>query len=167
MTAALYATIWIALALFVAGEAGKRSGQPGIARRYAWAFWFSGALLCALHIAIAFAERHGWSHDAAVRETARQTAAVYGIDWNGAIYVNYLFVAVWAIEAWWWRTRPAEYFARPRSLTWGLRIFYLVVIANAAVIFAGTPGRVAGIPLVAALVWQWRPQPGAAALSRR
>jgi hypothetical protein len=167
MTVALYATIWIALALFVVGEAGKRSPDARMARRFAWPLWFSGAILCALHIVIAFAGRHGWSHDAAVRDTARQTAAVYGIGWTGAIYVNYLFVAVWTIEAWWWRVRPAQYVARPRALTWTLRIFYLVVIVNAAVVFAGVPGRAAGILLVAALVWLWRPQFNRALLSRR
>lgn len=167
MTVALYATIWIALALFVVGEAGKRSPDAYVARRFAWPLWFSGAILCALHIVIAFAGRHGWSHDAAVRDTARQTAAVYGIGWDGGIYVNYLFVAVWTIEAWWWRARPEQYFARPQALTWTLRIFYLVVIVNAAVVFAGVSGRAAGIPLVAALVWLWRPQFSGALLSRR
>ena len=40
-------------------------------------------------------------------ETARQTAAVYGVAWGGGVYVNYLFVGVWLAELLWWRVDPA------------------------------------------------------------
>lgn len=157
MNVALYATIWIALALFAAGEAVKRA--RGVSSRPAWRLWAAGAVACAIHVVIAFAIRYGWSHDAAIRETARQTAAVYGLDWGGGVYVNYLFVAVWAIEAWWWRTDPARYAARPRALTWTLRAFYVVIVLNAAVIFARPPARWPGLALTAVLAWTWRDIP--------
>ena len=38
---ALYGTIWIAVALFVAGEAGKRAVAY---RRVAWGLWSAGAI---------------------------------------------------------------------------------------------------------------------------
>jgi hypothetical protein len=161
MDAALYSTIWVALGLFVVAELGKqRFSRRRAVPDWAWLASFSGASLCTLHIAIAFAGRHGWSHEAAVRETARQTAAVYGISWGGGVYVNYLFVAAWFTEAWWWRTYPSNYFNRRRAITWALRAFYFVIVVNAAVVFASVPGRTAGVVLVGVLLWAWRPSRG-------
>ena len=161
MDAALYSTIWVALGLFVVAELGKQQfSRLGAVPDWAWLASLSGASLCALHIVLAFAGRHGWSHDMAVRETARQTAAVYGINWGGGVYVNYLFVAAWLTEAWWWRAYPAHYFNRQRPITWALRAFYLLIVVNAAVVFASVPGRTVGVVLVGVLLWAWRPGSG-------
>lgn len=158
MNVALFATIWLALALFVAGEAGKRTPARGApAPRWAWGAWTLGAALCGLHMLIAFGSRHGWSHADAVAETARRTAEVLGTAWGGGVYVNYLFTAIWLAEASWWRAAPAAYARRPRWLTGCLRAFYLLILVNAAVVFASPAGRVAGVPLVTALLWTWRP----------
>ena len=161
MDAALYSTIWVALGLFVVAELGKQQfSRRGAVPDWAWLASLSGASLCALHIVLAFASRHGWSHEVAVRETARQTAAVYGINWGGGVYVNYLFVAAWLTEAWWWRAYPAHYFNRRRPITWALRAFYLLIVVNAAVVFASVPGRTVGVVLVGVLLWAWRPGSG-------
>ena len=163
MEAALYSTIWVALALFTLAEAGKRQwSDRGAVPSWAWPAWLLGAGFCTLHIALAFAARHGWSQASAVRETARQTAAVYGINWGGGVFVNYAFVAAWWIEAVWWRTRPANYFGRRAPLTWAWRAFYFVIVVNAAVVFAGAERRVLGVVLIGALVWVWRPTPARA-----
>ena len=152
----MYASIWMALALFVAGEVGKRRGPNGPPpSTWAWRVWTLGALSAMAHMLIALAIRYGWSQDAAVRETARQTAMVYGVAWGGGVYVNYLFVTTWLAEAWWWRISPARYISRPRAVTLGLRIFYLLIIVNAAVVFASPSGRVLGVLLTTALVWSW------------
>ena len=153
MTIALYVTIWLALAAFVAGEFGKR--RPAVPR-WAWRVSLAGALLCVVHIVIAFESRHHWSHDAAVQATARQTASVYGVAWGGGVYVNYVFVAVWLMELWQWRTRPAKYFARSSAALWGVRAFFFVIIINAAVVFAAPSHRAAGMALTAALLLAWR-----------
>ena len=177
MDTALYTTIWLALGLFVVAEMGKQRFSRRLSRRctgakargaeavravpdWAWPVWLSGAGLCTLHIALAFAGRHGWSHEMAVRETAQQTAAVYGISWGGGVYVNYFFVAAWLTEAWWWRANPSHYFNRRRAITWALRAFYFVIIVNAAIVFASVPGRTVGIVLVGVLLWAWRPAAG-------
>ena len=153
MTIALYVTIWLALAAFVAGEFGKRRR---IVPRWAWRVSLAGALLCVVHIVIAFGSRHHWSHDTAVEATARQTAAVYGVAWGGGVYVNYVFVTVWLMELWRWRTRPARYFTRSSAALWGVRAFFFVIIVNAAVVFAAPSHRAAGIVLAAALLLAWR-----------
>jgi hypothetical protein len=159
VTAALYATIWFALAAFVAAETGKQ--RPTVPR-WAWPLSLAGALLCVVHIVIAFGHRHHWSHDAAVEATARQTAAVYGLAWGGGVYVNYVFVAVWLADLWRWRTRPAEYFARSPAAQWGLRAFFFIIIFNAAVVFASPRTRVAGVVLTVILLASWVTRPASA-----
>jgi hypothetical protein len=154
----LYGTIWIALLLFCAGEAGRRreyTGRPPVA----WAWWAfaAGAALCTIHVALAMRIVHGWDHAAAIAATARQTRAVYGLDWGGGLYANYAFVAVWALDAGLWRLRPSRGARDPGWLAWTARIFYLVMILNAAVIFTSGPRRIAGALMVASLVWIWRP----------
>lgn len=162
MTAVLYSTIWVALTLFTVAEAGKRQfASRGSAPGWAWPAWLSGAVLCTLHLIFAFAVRHGWSQASALRETARQTAAVYGVEWGGGVYVNYFFVALWWFEAWWWRVSPAGYFSRGRAITWMIRAFYFLIIVNAAVVFAAAERRALGVGLVGALAWIWRPARGA------
>jgi len=144
----LLGTIWVSLALFVAGERGRLRGA-------AWALrvWTLGAVLCAAHMLVAFLAVYGGSAETMVEETARQTASVYGLAWGGGAYVNVLFLASWIAEVVWWRAAPAAYQGRPPLVTWLLRGFYFVIILNGAVIFAHGAGRIAGALLVAAWMW--------------
>ncbi len=150
--------------LFAAGEFGRRrirtEGSPA---PWAWRAFVAGALLCALHIVIAMGTAHDWSQQAAIAATARQTKAVYGVDWGGGVFVNYAFVAVWLLEAWRWRRRPAD---GGRIISWITRVFFLVIILNGAVVFASGSRRIAGALLVAWLLWIWRPAGAPDATSR-
>ena len=154
----MYLTIWIALLLFVAGEAGRRRGVGrGSPPGWAWPAFAAGAVLSAIHVVLAMAIAHAWSHDSAVAATAAQTKAVYGLDWGGGVFANYAFVAVWAFDAWRWRARVNRSRAGPDALTWTIRVFFLVMILNGAVIFAAGSRWIFGAALVAALMWIWRP----------
>jgi hypothetical protein len=154
---ALYWMIWIALVLLCVGEAGRRNLHVGRQEPWAWWAFSAGALLCAIHGVIAMGIRHQWSHEAAIAATARQTMAVYGLNWGGGVYLNYAFVAVWLLDAWWWRRFPSRDEREPRAITWTTRVFFLVMILNAAVVFAGGARRLAGAVIVLWLVWIWRP----------
>jgi hypothetical protein len=151
---ALYLTIWVALALFVAGEVGRSVVPP---RPWAWWAFAIGLCMALVHTAIAFDVVHHWVHENAVRNTAQQTEAMFGTAVGWGVYVNYLFFAVWLADAWWWRAgaAPGE---RPRAVTWMLRTFYLVIILNAAVVFAAPARRALGLLVVAVLGWAWRPR---------
>jgi hypothetical protein len=142
----LLATIWIALALFVLAEAGKGPLAEG-ERPASWArlAWTLGALLLVVHAFIAFATRYEWDHERAVRETALQGAAFYGVAWRGSIYVNYAFIVLWLAFAWRWRN-------------WWWRAFALLMIVNGAIVFARPIARPFGILLIAALLWAWLPR---------
>jgi hypothetical protein len=158
LTVALFTTIWAAVALFVAGEVAK-TPVPGRLREGAWKAWALGLALCAIHMALAMSVRYAWHHEAAVRETAAQAAAVFGVTWQGGLYVNYLFLIVWGWDTAWWARSPASYAARPSWQTRTLRTFYFVILFNATVVFASVRGRVAGIALMAILLAVWAATP--------
>jgi hypothetical protein len=126
----LYATIWIALVLLVAAEIGRPA-------RWARVAWIGGGVLAAVHAVIAIAVRYNWDHALAVRETARQ-----GMGFGPAIYVNYLFIALWVFAAWTWRH-------------WLWRLFVLTMVTSGAIVFARPAARPFGAALVAALAWAW------------
>lgn len=117
--------------------------------------WTAAAALCILHSALAFHVRHGWSHEAAVRQTAAQTAAVTGLDWGGGVFVNYAFLALWAADVAWLWTSPASYLRRTAVMNALASAFFLFVIFNGAVVFAAGPARVVGMAATATVVWAW------------
>jgi len=135
----LYSTIWVALALLVTAEAGK-SLRPG-------ATWIRtativGAQLGIIHALLALAQRYNWNHALAVTATAQQAAAVYGYEWPGSIYINYIFLAVWLTVGW-------------RLRHWVWRVFVLTMVVNGAVVFVRPSARPLGVVLVAVLLFVW------------
>jgi hypothetical protein len=187
MNAALYASVWIALALFVAAEAGRtRFRREDRAPAWAWLALLAGAVLITVHAAIALGVRYGWDHEQAIQETARQAADVYGFEWRGNIFVSYAFITLWFVAVWVRRgeigrsrirltpdatpSRPADPPDLPDlrdlpaptalpALTWAWRAFAFVMIANGAVVFATTRAtQLLGMLVVAVLVWAWWPQ---------
>ena len=99
----------------------------GLWRRLLWARPLS-ALAYALylaHICLAFDQRYAWSHAIAYAETARQTRELFGLDWGGGIYFNYLFTLLWPIDLVWWRG--------PFSA--GIHAFMLFMFLNGVVVF--------------------------------
>jgi hypothetical protein len=153
----LFWTIWLALVLFVTAQYGQGTWTSGrtVPR---WILWtnLAGITLCAIHIVITMGSVHDWSHAAALEATAHQTASVYGLQWGGGVYFNYLFVAAWAFDTW-RHSRANRRDAAPWLRTL-LRVFFLIVIVNAAVVFARPHTRILGAGLVAALLYAWRPR---------
>jgi hypothetical protein len=56
--------------------------------------WTIGYGIFLVHLAAAFHFVHGWSHAAAIEETARRTHETVGLDWGGGVYVNHTFAIV-------------------------------------------------------------------------
>jgi hypothetical protein len=158
VSAWIYATIWAALVLFVVAQHGQRRiSARSPSHLVTWANAL-GLTLCLVHIVLAMGSVHHWSQVAAVSATADQTAVVYGLRWGGGVYLNYLFILVWAIDAWLARSRPHRLFDAP-AVRWPIRAFYANEIFNAAVVFARGSVRVFGVVLVAALLLAWRKTP--------
>jgi hypothetical protein len=160
-------TRWtVRLALLCYAGAVALQLRPGFTvQRQATArwLWTLGCVLYLGHVASAFQFRHGWSHDAAYRETAQRTAEAFGLDWGGGLYLNYLFTVAWVADVVWWWRGPAWYAARPRWLGWALHGFLAFMVFNGAVVFATGLVRWIGLAVglgLAVLWWLSRRPPG-------
>jgi hypothetical protein len=150
-------TIWIAVACYFAGAtlyalARSRRGWDSRARLA----WTAACAALLAHVACAFHVHHGWSHAAAYGDTARQTAAVFGLGWGGGLYFNYALAAFWAADVCcWWGLGLDAYRRRPRWLGSAWQVFLLFIIFNATVVFGGGFVRWAGLGLSLALALVW------------
>ena len=85
------------------------------AARLAWTV-ACAALLA--HVACAFHFYHGWGHDAAYLDTARQTNEVFGLDWGGGLYINYALLTGWVLDVSCWWLRGLDSYRRRRGRSW-------------------------------------------------
>ena len=115
--------------------------------------WTAGFILFLAHVAAAFEFHHHWSHDAAWRDTERQTAEVMGRGWGGGIWFNYIFAVVWAADVYrQWRDRHWG-----RSWIVFVQAFFAFLFFNATVVFGHGPIRWFGAASFAWLAWiTWR-----------
>jgi hypothetical protein len=146
-------TIWAATLAWVVGEWQRRSaGASPTSGRTAWT---AGAVAALVHAILAFHVHHAWSHAAALADTARQTAAVTGLDWGGGLYVNYAFVGLWTADVAWWWLAPASYPHRPAWLDRAVRLFLWFMFLNGAFVFVRGPMRWAGAAAAVAVLSAW------------
>jgi hypothetical protein len=149
-------TVWGALVGYLIGIAcylhSRRRRSWDSAARLAWTF-ACGSLIA--HVASAFHFYHGWSHDAAYRETARQTAEVVGFDWGGGLYINYLLVAGWVGDVIWWWQGLDSYRRRPVLLVAAWQGFLFFILFNATVVFETGALRWIALLLSVALALLW------------
>lgn len=120
--------------------------------RLAYTFAFSCLVV---HVAFAFQIYHQWSQDSVYRETARQTAEVFGLNWGGGMYINYAFMLCWMIDAIWWWRGVEVYRRRPRVLVSAWQAFLLFIIFNATFVFASGLVRWLGLGLCLTLCCLW------------
>jgi hypothetical protein len=144
-------TVRLALCLYAATVALRLAAPDR--RRAARGLWTLGCALFLAHVACAFHSFHGWSHDHAYRETARQTREMFGVDWGGGLYFNYLFTLAWVTDAfyWWWAGLEA-YDRRPRWVAGVLHLFFGFMAFNGAVVFGRGATRWVGAAVAAGLV---------------
>ena len=155
MRSALFVTVWISLALFVAGEFGKRRLTSGDAIGHWWAS-AAGLTLGLVHVFLALYINHDWNHAIAWRVTEERTREMFGFGWGGFVAGNYAFLGWWAIDLWRWRRNPASYAGTPPLVLWASRAFVLGIIAPATIVFAAGPRRWLGVLLVVAMIAAWR-----------
>ncbi len=124
--------IWLAVAAYFLALADLAApSRWRLARR----LWTLACVLSLAHIALALHFYHGWSHAAALADTARQTREVVGFDWRGGIYFNYLFAALWIVDAAWWWLAPASRAARPRWVSFAIHGYLAFIVINATIVF--------------------------------
>ena len=149
-------TVWLALCGYALGAAllllaRGRADLLNRARR-AWTF---GCAFFLAHVVCAFGFFHGWSHAAAYRETARQTAEVTGLHWGGGLFLNYLFALAWIADTMWWWLAPASFARRPVWLTAAWQGFLFFMVFNGTVVFGKGPVRWFGAAICAGLATVW------------
>ena len=151
-------TIWLALIAYAVG-AGLllRVGRHSNDWRRARVAWTIGCAFFLAHVACAFGYYHHWSHAAAVRDTARQTAEMTGWRWGGGLYLNYLFAAAWLADVICWWLAPARFAARSPRLNCLWHGFFLFMVFNGTVVFGTGPVRWLGAFICASLaaLWWW------------
>jgi hypothetical protein len=109
--------------------------------------WALGAALATLHVAVAFHTGHGWSHRAAWEHI--RNVGGYG----DGVFVNYLFIVVWVLDALWAAVALGSYLGRPRWLNAAVHGFLAFVVVNAAVVFARWEMRVLFALLFGLSLW--------------
>lgn len=131
--------VLIDVATFRAAEKTSRSACLNW-KRIAWT---AGFIACVCHVMLAFAYHHNWSHAAAFAHTAKQTAAVTGIDWGGGVYFNYLFMAVWGIDVClaWFRV---DWWLNARRYQLAMHTTFAFMMFNATVVFGPSRWRSLG-----------------------
>ncbi|MGI9167765.1 MAG: hypothetical protein ACR2G5_15525 [Pyrinomonadaceae bacterium] len=150
-------TIWITIVGYVTGAAAFALSR----KRYKWdsaarLAWTAACVSLLAHVIFAFHFYHAWSHEAAYRDTARQTDEVFGLNWGGGLYVNYALLIGWVLDViWWWLRGLDAYRRRPWPLVAAWHGFLIFIIFNAAVIFETGFVRWVGlcVSLGLCLVW--------------
>jgi len=150
ITAALAFVAWFA-ALSLKPRPGAKVSDRGVAR-----IWLAGSLIMLAHTGLAFHFYHGWSHAAAVVDTARQTRELTGLNWGGGVWLNYLFAAVWLGDALWGLASPASHTRRPRWLAVTTHAFLMFIWFNATVVFGSWLMRLVGIAVFVTLAVQFK-----------
>lgn len=143
---AVDATAWLALLLYPAVFFG--SAGDGLAGRLPFRLFTLGAAVFTAHVVLAFVVHYQISHQVALEEVARQTESLTGVSTGFGLYLNYLFSALWILEASWWWASPATYAARPVALTAAIHGFFLFMIVNGAVVFVPWPRRALGLAIL-------------------
>jgi hypothetical protein len=153
-------TVWsvrAATLLYVAALIFWLAARSPRGQRTARLAWTAGCLCYLAHVYGAFQYVHGWSHAAAYAETARQTEQLFGLNWGGGLYFNYVFTLLWPADAIWWWRGLARYNARPRWVTGAIHGFLAFMFFNGAVVFAPGFARWVGIaatPTLLLLGWR-------------
>jgi hypothetical protein len=151
------ATIWIAILAYGTGSAifalsENRPRWHSLARLV----WTVACLALLAHIASAFHFFHQWSHDAAYRDTARQTEEMFGFNSGVGIYFNYALLTLWILDVcWWWIKGLEAYRRRPWLLVAAWHTFLIFMFFNATVVFGRGLVRWLGLCVCLALLVVW------------
>ncbi|HYP15237.1 MAG TPA: hypothetical protein VEQ63_15010 [Bryobacteraceae bacterium] len=103
-------------------------------RRPARLAWTAGLGLYLIHVCFAFQYFYSWSHQVAYEQTARQTAALFGVNWGGGLYLNYAFTAIWLADCLWWWLGNSSYIRRPSAVSAGVHVFLAFMFVNATIV---------------------------------
>ncbi len=162
IAAMVYSAAWFAMFVYgwtvvrMVWEKGNGSSLP----RFLWSL---GCFFMIVHLLAAFDVFYEWSHAKALEQTRLRSEALTGVEAGWGLYVNYLFVLLWAVDlAWWWIVGDARYRNRPKWILVSLHGFFLFMVFNSAFYFVQQWQRWLGlavflVSLVAVVILVRRP----------
>lgn len=149
-----HSTIWISIFAYAVGCVVFATARDR--DRWVRLAWTIGCAALVAHFISAFQFYHSWSQSSAYYETARQTAAVVGINWGGGLFINYAVAILWISDlSWWWFAGVKSYRRRPWWLTMIWHGFLIFIIFNATVIFKDGLTRWIGVLVCLSLCLSW------------
>jgi hypothetical protein len=123
--------------LFYLVRIGIELSAKSSPRREFWSrcVWTAACAVYLLHVVFAFHFAFGWSHAAAVAHASRRTLEIVGLDWPGAMWINYVFTVLWVsdVALWWKRARRNQ--ATPPAVYWSVHVLFAFIVFNATVVF--------------------------------
>ena len=150
-------TIWVSILAYTIGSIVFALAHGRISfDRWARLAWTIGCAALVAHFICAFDFYHGWSHESAYADTARQTAEVIRINWGGGLFINYAVALVWLADVvWWWFAGVSAYRRRPWWITLIWHGFLIFIIFNATVVFKDGLTRWVGLLVCLSLLLSW------------
>ena len=145
----------ICMVLFFAMRISNRKLQ-GTTLELAKSAWLIGSLLSLLHGLATMAYYHQFQHALAYQDTAQQTEQAIGVAVGIGIWLNYLFIIVWILDALWMNGLAKGYFSRLRAFNWMIYGFLGFIAFNGAIVFESGPVRWVGILAILVLVVIWK-----------
>jgi hypothetical protein len=141
------ASVWVALIGYLAGaiDACAPGLWGAVGSRRARLLWTAGLAVFLVHIVSAFHVFYDWNHAVALRETARQTAEMVGRETGVGLWVNYLFTAVWTLDAALWWAAPERHRDRRGWQVAAIHTFMFFIVFNGTVVFGKGPVRIFGL----------------------
>ena len=119
------------------------------------AIWAVGCLFYLLHVGLAFAFVHDWSHAAALEHTAAETARMTGVHRGEGLWVNYLFSLIWIADV----IRVFVAFIHKRTtnvpVDYVVASFFAFVVLNATVVFGPVVYRWLAVPFGIMFTLTW------------
>lgn len=121
--------------------------------------WFSGAICALCHSIGALFAFHEGSHEAAFKSTAKQTEDMLGFSFGIGLYVNYLFVLIWLLDALFRFIKPDVYSKLGAYFHWTVYGFLSFIAINGTVVFKDGWIRWLTLAAIAGLVAMWLLRP--------
>ena len=151
------ATIWTTIVAYAVGSILFARSQG----RMRWdsavrVTWTIAVLFLIAHFICAYQFFHHWSQASALRDTARQTEEVIGLNWSGGLFINYAFLVLWIADvAWWWLGGLTSYRARPWQVIAVWHGFIIFILFNAMIVFKQGAVRWVGLVICVVLLLSW------------
>jgi hypothetical protein len=152
-----HASLWsirLSLLSLVIALAMQLRGLRSVDRRVA-SIWFLGSLLALGHSIGSLLTFHHGSQADALASTAEQTRELLGFAFGVGLYVNYVFVLVWIIDASFRVIAPGRYGRLPAFYYWCVNCFLIFIAFNGAIVFKAGLVRWIGLGCCMVLGYLW------------